>query len=115
MVIKHYRKEDIDELLSNAIFMREKLKESREAMQNMPIVMPYDNGGGQKGIRQNPAYPAYEKLMKTYLDTLAVIREITAAGIHKEETHTAIVGNSKWAQIQKSWKRSEAQDEESAS
>ena len=29
--------------------------------------MPYDNGGGQKGIRENPAFKGYESLWKAYM------------------------------------------------
>ena len=29
--------------------------------------MPYDNGGGQRGIRENPAFKGYESLWKAYM------------------------------------------------
>jgi len=81
--------------MRDAEFIREKLKESREAMKEMPIVMPYDNGGGQTGIRENPAFSAYEKLLKSYL---AVLTQLGATKDDKQtETKTlSLVGNSKW-------------------
>lgn len=64
-----------EELAANLDFMRGKLEESRAGMADADIVIPYDNGGGQIGIRRNPAFDAYESLMKTYLSTLKEYRE----------------------------------------
>lgn len=66
---------DIDALTADAAFMREKLRETREALGDQEVVMPYDNGGGQSGIRANPAFAEYEKLNAAYLRTLAAIEE----------------------------------------
>ena len=41
-----------------------------------PLVMDYDNGGGQSGIRENPFYPAYEKLLSAYTKALAAYESI---------------------------------------
>jgi hypothetical protein len=47
--------------------MRAKLDDSRQLIKNSNIVVPYDNGGGQKGIRENPAFKGYEALWKAYM------------------------------------------------
>lgn len=47
-----------------------RLEESREQIRNAPIVMAYDNGGGQTGIRKNPMYDAYESLFGTFVKGL---------------------------------------------
>ena len=56
----------------------EKLEKHREGIADQPMVMPYDNGGGQKGIRKNPAYEIYNStlsqlnsLVRTLDDMLA--------------------------------------------
>lgn len=60
------RQVDLDALESHIDFMRAKLQQTSKALQNQNIVVPYDNGGGQCGIREHPAFAAYEKLLKEY-------------------------------------------------
>ena len=50
--------------------MRIKLDESRQLIRDEGITVPYDNGGGQKGIRENPAFKAYVSLWKAYMSGL---------------------------------------------
>ena len=68
------------ELAESVIFMANKLKESRELMKDEPLVVEYDNGGGQKGIRENPHYTAYEKLMASYTKSLDQLSKIIEKG-----------------------------------
>lgn len=68
------------ELAENILFMKDKLEETRRAIENQPIVMPYDNGGGQKGIRRNPAYESYQKLLITYNKSLSQLSDMIAKG-----------------------------------
>jgi hypothetical protein len=68
------------ELAESVLFMADKLKESREAMKNEPLVIDYDNGGGQKGIRENPHYSAYEKLLASYIRGLDQLTKIVENG-----------------------------------
>ena len=64
------------ELAESVLFMAAKLEESRKQMEHEPLVVPYDNGGGQKGIRENPHYTAFEKLMATYIRSLDQLTKI---------------------------------------
>lgn len=41
-----------------------------------PLITEYNNGGGQSGTRENPFYPAYEKLLKSYVSTLAAAKDL---------------------------------------
>jgi hypothetical protein len=41
-----------------------------------PLIIDYDNGGGQSGIRENPFYPAYEKLLGSYAKAIAASKDI---------------------------------------
>lgn len=50
--------------------MEERLVETRKILANQQVVIPYDNGGGQKGIRKNPIFEGYNQLMANYRKTL---------------------------------------------
>lgn len=68
------------ELAESVLFMAKKLEESRNAMQNEPLVIAYDNGGGQSGIRENPHYTAFEHLLSTYNKSIRQLMEIVEKG-----------------------------------
>lgn len=65
--------EDVETMRADAAFMRAKLAETRDSLAREAVVIPYDNGGGQVGIRANPAFAEYEKLARTYQATLDAI------------------------------------------
>ena len=64
--------------------MAKKLKESKAGLRDQAIVIPYDNGGGQTGIRENPAFTAYEKLLATYTKSLTALRDVIGDNAPKE-------------------------------
>lgn len=68
------------ELAESVVFMAAKLEESRKAMIDEPLVVPYDNGGGQTGIRENPHYVAFEHLVTAYNKSLRQLTEIVEKG-----------------------------------
>lgn len=74
------------ELAESVLFMAEKLKESRLLMADEPLVVEYDNGGGQKGIRENPHYVAFEKLIATYTKSLDQLTKIIEKGTQTKTT-----------------------------
>lgn len=57
-------------------FMAAKLKQTQKIIKSEPLVIEYDNGGGQSGIRENPSYLAYEKLLASFNKTLTTLIEI---------------------------------------
>ena len=63
-------------VVENAAWMLVKLEDARQAIRNAQIVITYDNGGGQKGIRENPLFRGYEALWKSYM---LGMREILSA------------------------------------
>ena len=71
-------------LAEQVIFMAKKLKESKTGLRDQAIVIPYDNGGGQTGIRENPAFTAYEKLLATYTKSLTALRDVIGDSAPKE-------------------------------
>lgn len=64
------------ELAESVLFMASKLEEARKVMKDEPLVVPYDNGGGQTGIRENPHFAAFEKLLNTYTRNLDQLTKI---------------------------------------
>ena len=76
----HVLHDEALELAESVLFMEKKLKEARKQMAKEPLVIPYDNGGGQSGIRENPHYVAYEHLMATYTKSLRKLSEIVGKG-----------------------------------
>lgn len=54
-------------IIENTAWMHVKLEDARAAIRNTQVAIPYDNGGGQKGIRENPAFHGYESLWKSYM------------------------------------------------
>ena len=65
--ISKRRMDMLKPVIENVSWMRAKLDDSRELIKNSNIVMTYDNGGGQRGIRENPAFKGYESLWKAYM------------------------------------------------
>lgn len=69
------------ELAENVVFQCAKLAETRKAMEKnrSQLIVAYNNGGGQSGIRKNPIYEAYNQLMANYRKSLAQLTELLQA------------------------------------
>ena len=63
-------------LARQVLAIADKLSEAESEITDQKIVVPYDNGGGQTGIRENPFYTAYEKLLASYTKALTSLREM---------------------------------------
>lgn len=61
------RQKLLEPIILNTAWMKAKLDDAREAIKNSNIVIAYDNGGGQKGIRENPLFKGYESLWRSYM------------------------------------------------
>ena len=64
------------ELAENLLFIERKLAETRAGLANGAVVISYDNGGGQTGIRRNPAFDGYNALLASFTRALAALSEI---------------------------------------
>lgn len=73
-------------LAEAVVLMSIRIKESIEELKDAPLVIPYDNGGGQSGIRENPQYTAFEKLMASYNKSLRQLTEIVERGSPSKKT-----------------------------
>ena len=69
-------KPEVETLARQVQAMAAKLEETQKLMKDEPLITVYDNGGGQKGTRENPYYPAYEKLLGVYLKSLAMLDDL---------------------------------------
>ena len=56
--------QSLDPVILNVSWMKSKLDDAREAIGEEGITVEYDNGGGQSGVRENPAFRAYEVLVE---------------------------------------------------
>lgn len=65
--ISDKRQKLLEPIILNTAWMKAKLDDAREAIKNSNIVISYDNGGGQKGIRENPLFKGYESLWRSYM------------------------------------------------
>lgn len=65
----------LDPVIINTAWMKAKLDDARAAIKNAQIAISYDNGGGQKGIRENPLFKGYESLWKSYMQGMSKILE----------------------------------------
>lgn len=63
----------LEPIILNTAWMKAKLDDAREAIKNSNIVISYDNGGGQKGIRENPLFKGYESLWRSYMAGMSKI------------------------------------------
>ena len=57
----------LEPIILNTAWMKAKLDDAREAIKNSNIVISYDNGGGQRGIRENPLFKGYSALWRSYM------------------------------------------------
>lgn len=56
--------------------MAARLEEESAKISEEALIIEYDNGGGQSGTRENPFYPAYERLLKSYTSTLEAAKRL---------------------------------------
>lgn len=65
--IKEHKIELLTPVIENTAWMKVKLEDARRDIKNSNVAIPYDNGGGQTGIRENPLFKGYESLWKAYI------------------------------------------------
>ena len=54
-------------------------RRTREVIGRSSVAIPYDNGGGQRGVRRNPAYDGYNALMASYTKAVRQLTDILGA------------------------------------
>ena len=79
----------LESIIENTAWMKVKLDGARDAVKSSNVVIPYDNGGGQKGLRENPLFKGYESLWKSYMSGMNKILETLPPEQAKEVTQMA--------------------------
>lgn len=74
----------LEPIIENVAWMKIKLDAARELIKDSDLVIEYDNGGGQSGIRENPLFKGYEALWKAYMQGMSKILEYLPAEVVKE-------------------------------
>ena len=95
----------LEPVILNTAWMKAKLDDAREAIKHSNIVISYDNGGNQKGIRINPLFTGYEALWKSYMSGMTQILnclpqeviEIETEVVEKPKTMLELVRGKKKA------------------
>lgn len=64
------RSNEAKQVAEEALLLEDKLNEMKPAFGSELIVEEYDNGGGQTGTRENPTHTAYQKLLRSYIQTI---------------------------------------------
>lgn len=65
--IPEHKKKIYEPIIENVALMKVKLDELRKQIAYEEFMVEYDNGGGQKGIRENPIFKRYESFFKTFM------------------------------------------------
>jgi hypothetical protein len=69
------RRGTIENLINNAAFTSVTLAETREIIAINGITERYQNGASQYGIKKSAALEVYDKLLNTYLKTIAQLNK----------------------------------------
>lgn len=75
----------LETVIENCAWMRAKLDDTRAAIKTSGVAIPYDNGGGQNGIRENPLFKGYHALWKSYMLGMKEILDIVPAAKEKAD------------------------------
>lgn len=65
--ISEQRQKILLPVIRNVAWMAVKLEDVMEEVQEGSLLVEYDNGGGQTGLRENPLIRGYENLWKSYM------------------------------------------------
>ena len=76
----------LEPVIENVAWMKAKLDDTREQIRNTSVVIPYDNGGGQTGIRENPLYKGYSSLWKSYMSGMNVVMAALPQSVAEKES-----------------------------
>ena len=82
--ISDSRMKALEPVIDNVAWMRAKLDEARETIKGSGVAIPYDNGGGQKGIRENPLFKGYHALWKSYMSGMNAFLSCLPPEVAKE-------------------------------
>ena len=65
--ISKHKMKVLESVIDNVAFLKVKLDKVRAQLLTEELMVEYDNGGGQKGIRENPIYKQYQSLFGNFM------------------------------------------------
>ena len=65
--ISRHKMKVLESVVDNVAFLKVTLDGLREQLLTEEILIEYDNGGGQKGVRENPLYKQYTSLFGNFM------------------------------------------------
>ena len=83
--VSDVRMNGLKSIIDNVAWMKIKLDDARESIKTSSVVIPYDNGGGQMGLRENPLFKGYESLWKSYMSGMEKILAALPPEVAKAE------------------------------
>lgn len=102
------RVEMLEPVIENSACMKVKLDEIMEQISEADIIVEYDNGGGQRGIRENPIFKGYEALWKSYMSGMSVILSALPAEVVKTESERVVESKTMLELVRDKHNRKEA-------
>lgn len=60
-------------IIQNTAAIKAKLDDAQDEMQDAPMLITYEHGGGQSGSRENPIFRIYESMWKSYMSGMKTI------------------------------------------
>ena len=63
----------LETIIVNTAWMKVKLDEVISSLKTAEIVIEYDNGGGQTGMRENPLFKGYYALFRSYMNGMTTL------------------------------------------
>lgn len=83
-------------MLPNLAFMKVKLDEARKDLLYENIYAYYDNGGGQKGLREHPGFSAYNKLFTTFQRGIKQLCDLMPTGAAAADALTDYLAETRY-------------------
>ena len=77
-------------VIENTAWMRAKLDDTRDMVKTTQVVIKYDNGGGQSGLRENPIYKGYESLFKSYMSGMCTLLNYVPRKVLEEQAEEVV-------------------------
>lgn len=82
-------------VIQNTASLKAKLDDAQEEIQEAPLTIEWDNGGGQSGVKENPVFRMYESMWKSYMSgmktILGYVPELGTESKKKEDKSTNVL------------------------
>ena len=82
-------------VIQNTASLKAKLDDAQEEIQEAPLTIKWDNGGGQSGVKENPVFRMYESMWKAYMSgmktILGYVPELGTESKKKEDKSTNVL------------------------